>query len=38
MLPQRLVGEDAIAGDPIAALLGQDGIEKTFGHAIGWVR
>ena len=38
MLPQRLVRGDALAGDPVAALLGQDGIEETFEQAIGLVR
>ena len=38
MLPQRLVCGDALAGDPVAALLGQDGIEETFGQAIGMGR
>jgi hypothetical protein len=37
MLPQRLVRGDALAGDPVAALLGQDGIEETFQQAIGLV-
>ena len=38
MLPQPLVRGDAPAGDPVAALVGQDGIEETFGQAIGLVR
>ena len=31
----HLVRGDALAGDPVAALLGQDGVEETFGQAIG---
>jgi hypothetical protein len=38
MLLQPLVCGDALAGDPLAALLGQDGIEETFEQAIGLVR
>jgi hypothetical protein len=38
MLPQRLVRGDALAGDPVAALLGQDGIEEMFEQTIGLVR
>jgi hypothetical protein len=35
MLPQPLVRGDALAGDPVAALLVQDGIEGSFRRAIG---
>jgi hypothetical protein len=37
MLPHPLVCRDALAGDPVAALLGQDGIEEKFKQAIGLV-
>ena len=35
MLPQCLVRGNSLAGDPVAALLRQDGIEDAFGQAIG---
>jgi hypothetical protein len=38
MVRQHFVCGDALAGDPVAALLGQDGIEETFEQAIGLVR